>query len=247
MIATFLMVCGISNIWAEGSKDFRNFDGYRLFLDTRDEQQLKVFANEGEFINVGASHVGILNGFIEVYRPDGTLYSRFDNDSTDVAVIYNDVQELADPTGGGSLNGNGYKPGVIQVGAREEGVWTVYMAFPNYTTGNFTNILNSDPWTRAVDQPNTPRVILAWDITVSTNMAGNDGGSMIVGRVFSNEYISIINQKGNELFPFINENGNLYFASDGHESTGGLDVFSVENQDDNWTKRQNLPYPINTK
>lgn len=196
MIATFLMVCGISNVMAEGSKDFRNFDGYRLFLDTRDQQQLKVFAKEGEFINVGASHVGILNGFIEVYRPDGTLHSRFDNDSTEVAVIYDDVQELAGPTGGGSLNGDGYKPGIIQVGAGEEGVWTVYMAFPNYTTGNFTNILNSAPWTRAVDQPNIPRVVLAWDITVSTNDAANNGGSMLVGRVFSNEYISIINQNG---------------------------------------------------
>jgi outer membrane protein OmpA-like peptidoglycan-associated protein len=56
-----------------------------------------------------------------------------------------------------------------------------------------------------------------------------------------------VNSNGNELFPFINENGNLYYASDGYTGKGGLDVFSVENKNGNWTNRQNLPSPINTK
>ncbi len=34
-----------------------------------------------------------------------------------------------------------------------------------------------------------------------------------------------INTKGNELFPFIDEAGNLYFSSDGRPGLGGLDVF----------------------
>ncbi|MFD1143980.1 carboxypeptidase regulatory-like domain-containing protein [Larkinella insperata] len=34
-----------------------------------------------------------------------------------------------------------------------------------------------------------------------------------------------INTKGNDLFPFVDERGNLYFASDGRKGLGGLDVF----------------------
>ncbi|MGA0556320.1 OmpA family protein [Larkinella sp. VNQ87] len=36
-----------------------------------------------------------------------------------------------------------------------------------------------------------------------------------------------INTKGNDLFPFVDERGNLYFASDGRKGLGGLDIFYV--------------------
>ena len=37
-----------------------------------------------------------------------------------------------------------------------------------------------------------------------------------------------VNTEGNEMFPYIDENGNLYFSSDGHEGLGGLDLFYAE-------------------
>lgn len=37
-----------------------------------------------------------------------------------------------------------------------------------------------------------------------------------------------VNTKGNEMFPFVDENGHLYFASDGHPGLGDLDLFFVE-------------------
>ena len=69
-------------VQAEGSKDFRSYVGTRMWLDTRDEQQLKVYAEAGEFINVGASHVGLAGGFIQVYKPDGTLFVTYDGTGT---------------------------------------------------------------------------------------------------------------------------------------------------------------------
>ena len=36
-----------------------------------------------------------------------------------------------------------------------------------------------------------------------------------------------INTSGNDMFPFIADDGTLYFASDGHEGLGGLDVYST--------------------
>lgn len=37
-----------------------------------------------------------------------------------------------------------------------------------------------------------------------------------------------VNSKGNEMFPFVDENGHLYFSSDGHPGLGDLDLFFVE-------------------
>jgi len=145
-----------SNIQAEGSKDFLGNDGYRLFFWAERQQQIKVYANSGEFINVGSSHVGVSGGFIRVFRPDGTLH----------------------------------------VGAGEEGIWTVTFEYATYTGSAFSNLLNSSPWTRIANQPGNRRVVLAWDVTVTQGGAGNDGGRAKEGRVYSNDYHSIMNRNG---------------------------------------------------
>ncbi len=55
-----------------------------------------------------------------------------------------------------------------------------------------------------------------------------------------------INTDGNEMFPFIWNDSTLYFASDGHLGMGGLDIFESKMVDGQWTKPQNLNYPINS-
>ncbi|MFQ5448680.1 MAG: hypothetical protein ACE5FF_17265, partial [Saprospiraceae bacterium] len=213
----WLLLFGIlpGSLLAEGSKDFVNYPGYRMFLDTRDNQQLKVFAQEGETINFGASHVGIQGGFIKVYRPDGTLDTIYDNtgSTTGLAIIYNNVQELAGPTGGGTMMGNGYVPGTVTVGPGQSGIWTLVFDYPSYVNAGFQNILNNAPWTRAADQPNSRRVVLAWDITVTSGGAGNMGGTPHEGRVYSNEHISLINGNGvttSPIFYVLTVDGYLY-------------------------------------
>jgi outer membrane protein OmpA-like peptidoglycan-associated protein len=57
-----------------------------------------------------------------------------------------------------------------------------------------------------------------------------------------------INTEGNEMFPYIDESGNLYFSSDGHEGMGGLDVFFVEMKDGIPSRTiENLGAPINSE
>lgn len=57
-----------------------------------------------------------------------------------------------------------------------------------------------------------------------------------------------INTEGNEMFPYLDENGNMYFSSDGHEGLGGLDVFFVEMREGIPTSDiQNLGAPINSE
>jgi len=119
-----LLIGSLSKVQAEGSKDFRDYSGYRLFFNAEQSQQLKVYAAEGETINIGTSHIGISGGFISVYRPDGTLFYVF-NGSDEIGFINNDVEELAGPTGGGTTNGTGYIPATVDVGAGGSGVWTL--------------------------------------------------------------------------------------------------------------------------
>ncbi|HHM20396.1 MAG TPA: hypothetical protein ENJ20_00105, partial [Bacteroidetes bacterium] len=181
---------------AEGSKDFINYAGYRMFLDTRDTQQMKVYVNANEFINLGSSHLGIQGGFIKIYRPDGTLFTILNGNNGNEGIIFNKAQEMAGPTGDGTPGSVGYQPWSHKVLPGEEGVWSVYFGYPVYSSADFPNLLNSADWDRATDQPNTPRVVLAWDITVTQLAAGNQGGLPLTGRVFTNEYVSLINQNG---------------------------------------------------
>ncbi|MBC5775867.1 OmpA family protein [Pontibacter sp. KCTC 32443] len=55
-----------------------------------------------------------------------------------------------------------------------------------------------------------------------------------------------INTPGRESFPYVDANGKLYFASDGHAGMGGLDIFSAEGEHGNWAGVRNLGQPINS-
>jgi len=193
MMVFMLLIAGNTFLFAEGSVDFRTYPGNRLFYNVEQDQQLKVYAIAGEFINVGSSHVGINGGTIEVYDPNGNLVQTFDG-AGDRAIIFNHTQEDAGPTGGGV----GYSPGVVN--AAQSGIYTIKLRYPApFALGFVSDLLNSDDWNRADDQPQggqfadrQQRVALAWDVTVSQGSAGDTGGTLVTGRLYSNEYISIL-------------------------------------------------------
>ncbi len=55
-----------------------------------------------------------------------------------------------------------------------------------------------------------------------------------------------INSPGNELFPFVQFDSVLYFASDGNFGLGGLDIFQTLFNDNQWSTPYNLGYPVNS-
>lgn len=60
---------------------------------------------------------------------------------------------------------------------------------------------------------------------------------------------SAVNTAGREGFPFVREDGTLYFASDGHAGMGGLDIFSarrVAADKWQWTSPANMQAPVNS-
>jgi len=56
-----------------------------------------------------------------------------------------------------------------------------------------------------------------------------------------------VNSTLNEMFPFIHSTGNLYFSSAGHNSIGGLDIFSTKIIDGNWIDPEPIAKPINSE
>lgn len=51
-----------------------------------------------------------------------------------------------------------------------------------------------------------------------------------------------INTPGDEMFPYVRDNGELYFASNGHYGLGGLDLYRVTSDN----KLEHLPVPLNS-
>jgi outer membrane protein OmpA-like peptidoglycan-associated protein len=56
---------------------------------------------------------------------------------------------------------------------------------------------------------------------------------------------STINTRGNEIFPYVSEDGKLYFSSDGHPSLGGLDIFVASRSGDE-IQIEHLGIPVNS-
>lgn len=57
---------------------------------------------------------------------------------------------------------------------------------------------------------------------------------------------NIINTKDNEMFPFIDKKGRLFFSSNGHIGLGGLDVFVAFSKNNIFNRIENLGVPINS-
>ncbi|MDG1158426.1 MAG: OmpA family protein [Flavobacteriales bacterium] len=59
--------------------------------------------------------------------------------------------------------------------------------------------------------------------------------------------LTSVNTAGDEMFPFVADNGTLYFSSNGHSGLGGLDMFKAESTGDmQFAEVQNLQYPLNS-
>lgn len=56
-----------------------------------------------------------------------------------------------------------------------------------------------------------------------------------------------INTKNSESFPYISPSGELFFASSGHNSIGGLDIFSSKNLNGEWGEVLHIGAPINSE
>ncbi len=87
----------------------------------------------------------------------------------------------------------------------------------------------------------------------ASNRPGGQGGSDIYRATVEGGRISKvtnlgpdINTAGDELFPYVSDDGKLYFSSDGHPGLGNLDIFEAIRGKDKKVTIQNLGVPINS-
>lgn len=89
-----------------------------------------------------------------------------------------------------------------------------------------------------------------------SDMPGGYGGTDIYISRFTNGQWSKpvnlggkVNSQGNEMFPYVDDRGNLYFSTDGHPGLGGLDMFFVSMNTATGLpvgKARNLGAPLNS-
>jgi len=89
----------------------------------------------------------------------------------------------------------------------------------------------------------------------SSNRAGGKGGMDLYVSEFKDgkwgdpkNMGDAFNTPGNEVFPYVHDDGTLYFASNGWGGLGGLDIFSsIPTSDTDWTPINNIGTPFNSK
>jgi outer membrane protein OmpA-like peptidoglycan-associated protein/tetratricopeptide (TPR) repeat protein len=120
---------------------------------------------------------------------------------------------------------------------KKNGEWSVPSAFE----------LNSADYSVA-----HPALLGSTVMYFASDMPGGAGGTDIYvtylkdGKWSAPENLgSSVNSAGNEQFPYVDENGVLFFASNGLPGLGGLDVFSAEKTENGFRVR-NLGYPVNS-
>jgi outer membrane protein OmpA-like peptidoglycan-associated protein len=93
------------------------------------------------------------------------------------------------------------------------------------------------------------------ELIFASNMPGGFGGndlwySKLIGSEWSTP-VNLgpeINTSGDELFPYVNKEGVLYFSSNGLPGVGGLDIYKAGKVDEaKWGQAENIGSPFNSK
>ena len=122
-------------------------------------------------------------------------------------------------------------------------------------SGNDWTNIRELPWnTEDYDEVHPALSADGTSLYFASNRLGGLGGMDIYQSKFKAGQWSIpinlgnkINTPGNEIFPFIHDDGTLYFASDGLGGLGGLDIFSsIEQTSTEWEQPVNIGTPFNT-
>jgi len=91
---------------------------------------------------------------------------------------------------------------------------------------------------RMIFSANNPKGFGGKDLYVTTKTESGWGIALNLGKT--------VNTSGDEMFPFVDPDGSLYFSSNGHIGMGGLDIFLAEKSGDGWGKVRNMQAPVNS-
>lgn len=133
---------------------------------------------------------------------------------------------------------------------------------PENKLGLFYAVLKNGTWTNVTEMRFNDN---SWNVTTpclspdgrtlffASDKPDGFGGSDLYYSKWKNGYWSnpvnlgnIVNTEGNEAYPFVNEQGDLFFSSDGHKGKGGKDIFFTTFVDTSWIAPVDLNSPVNS-
>ncbi len=198
-----------------------------------------------------------LNGepFLDIYAAttDGSAMSNVELLEGDVNSKYHEGTIAITPDGKRMFfDRNNYFEGDLE--KDEEGVNQINMYSAEKVAGEWTNI---EPVSFNDDNYSTGHPAISPDgktLYFSSDKPGGQGGSDIymveikADNTFGEpkNLGNQINTIATEAFPFIDANGSLYFASNGHLGLGGLDVFLAEKNGNSFAYPENLGPGVNS-
>jgi len=133
-----------------------------------------------------------------------------------------------------------YKTNLLKIyyATKADGVWgeikPFFMNSEDYSVGHPTLSADGQTLYFVSDMPGGQG---GTDIWMCEQKGGSWGTPVNLG--------TTVNTAGNEMFPTMCDDGELYFASDGLPGYGALDIFSTREEKGSWTTPVNLQPPIN--
>ncbi|WP_254564527.1 DUF11 domain-containing protein [Oscillatoria sp. HE19RPO] len=230
----------------EGSIDLIKNGGNRPLLEFREtggsaelwgldfKTVMKVYAEEGETINLGSSAVGLGSGIIRYRAPNSDPNDVPDNCGA-TGLITDSDEEAAGPL----PNVGGFTPCIITVGPGEAGVWEIEFVSPNPAAPGGGPNIPLTGWTQLA----THGQVIAWDITV------RDGGVDQIGRVFSNSMalnMGSNNRRARSDFYIQTRQGYQYFSDLNGIDPAGFIFFANQKgfiNPDGTPRYQSVPIP----
>ena len=127
----------------------------------------------------------------------------------------------------------------LEAAELDGGAWRLRASFPynskDFNTGHPALSKDGNTLVFASDRPGT---LGEMDLYMCKFVGGAWSQPMNLGPV--------INTPGTEAFPFLTDDGQLVFASNGHPGIGGMDLFVARQLNGQWQKPENLGFPLNS-
>ncbi len=214
------------------------YKDHLIFASSRDDDGNIYNWNEQPFLDLFT-----LNSDGSVTKIKGDINTKYHESSTSFTKDGNTVYFTRNNFFKGKFKKNSDNTNTLKIYKAKlvDGNWTEIESLPfnndNYSVAHPALSVDGKKLYFASDMPGT---LGSSDIfVVDINDDGTYGTPLNLG--------SKINTEGRENFPFVSENGTLYFSSDGHLGLGGLDVFKIKIDDINkFGTIRNMGKPINS-
>jgi tetratricopeptide (TPR) repeat protein len=182
-----------------------------------------------------ASTTGILI-MTEPKRFAGSISSPY---NTGPVAFYNQGNNMVFVSSSSDADGSGTYTLGVYFAVLEEGKWKIVSSYQHNSSAYSINDVSI----------NEKGTVLYFSSDMKGGLGGNDiyTSELQDGRWSKPQNLGEeINTSQNEIFPYLHQDGSLYFSSDGLPGLGQLDLFKSEAKSDGYSEPQNLGYPINS-